>query len=157
MLGSGGIAPPFLTSALDGREWSASRPCLFTPGERAPGTHLIISWVCLRARLDVIKREQSFPCLESNAGRPARCYTDWAIWALNYTHKHTFRATVGFESVFPIFEWAKAKGDRFDLSLHVHGELHREREMVSVRENQCNSRWEFKGKSLHLLYKHSYY
>jgi hypothetical protein len=29
--GSGGIAPPFLTSALDGGEWLASRPCPFTP------------------------------------------------------------------------------------------------------------------------------
>jgi hypothetical protein len=30
-MGSGGIAPPFLISALDGGEWSASRPCRFTP------------------------------------------------------------------------------------------------------------------------------
>jgi hypothetical protein len=29
----------FLTSALDGGEWSASRPGLFTPRERDPGTH----------------------------------------------------------------------------------------------------------------------
>jgi hypothetical protein len=28
----------FLTSALAGGEWSASRPCRFTPGERAPGS-----------------------------------------------------------------------------------------------------------------------
>jgi hypothetical protein len=28
----------FLTSALAGGEWSASRPGRFTPGERAPGT-----------------------------------------------------------------------------------------------------------------------
>jgi hypothetical protein len=34
--GSGGIAPPFLTSTLDGDEWSASRPCRFTLRERAP-------------------------------------------------------------------------------------------------------------------------
>jgi hypothetical protein len=27
----------FLTSALDGGEWSAPRPCRFTPGERVPG------------------------------------------------------------------------------------------------------------------------
>jgi hypothetical protein len=26
----------FLTSALVGDEWSASRPCRFTPGERVP-------------------------------------------------------------------------------------------------------------------------
>jgi hypothetical protein len=29
--GSGGIAPPFLTSALDAGELSVSRPCRFTP------------------------------------------------------------------------------------------------------------------------------
>jgi hypothetical protein len=33
-----------LTSALDGGEWSASRPGRFTPRERAPGTH----WVGVR-------------------------------------------------------------------------------------------------------------
>jgi hypothetical protein len=31
----------FLTSVLAGREWSASRPGRFPPGERAPGTHQI--------------------------------------------------------------------------------------------------------------------
>jgi hypothetical protein len=30
--GSGGIAPPFLCSALDGGEWSTSRHCRFSPG-----------------------------------------------------------------------------------------------------------------------------
>jgi hypothetical protein len=39
--GSGGIAPHFLTSALDGGEWSASRPGRFTPRERTPRTHWI--------------------------------------------------------------------------------------------------------------------
>jgi hypothetical protein len=34
--GNGGIAPPFLTSALVGGEWSASRPSRFTPMEIAP-------------------------------------------------------------------------------------------------------------------------
>jgi hypothetical protein len=43
--GSGGIALSFLTSALDGSEWWASRPNRFTPGERAPGTHCIGGWV----------------------------------------------------------------------------------------------------------------
>jgi hypothetical protein len=33
--GSGGITPSFLTSVLDGGEWSASRLGRFTPGERA--------------------------------------------------------------------------------------------------------------------------
>jgi hypothetical protein len=31
----------FLTSALAGGEWSASRPGRFTPGERVPGIHWI--------------------------------------------------------------------------------------------------------------------
>jgi hypothetical protein len=35
----------FLTSALVGGEWSASRPSRFTPGERSPGTHWIGDWV----------------------------------------------------------------------------------------------------------------
>jgi hypothetical protein len=42
----------FLTSALAGGEWSASRPCRFTSGERAPGSHLIGGWVDPRAGLD---------------------------------------------------------------------------------------------------------
>jgi hypothetical protein len=34
----------FLTSALAGGEWSASRPCRFTPGERAPRINWIGDW-----------------------------------------------------------------------------------------------------------------
>jgi hypothetical protein len=35
MCGSGGIAPPFLTSALDEDEWSAPRPDRFVPRGRS--------------------------------------------------------------------------------------------------------------------------
>jgi hypothetical protein len=35
----------FLTSAVDGGEWSASRPGRFIPRERAPGTQWIGSWL----------------------------------------------------------------------------------------------------------------
>jgi hypothetical protein len=45
----------FLTSALVGDEWSASRPGRFTPGERAPGTHWIGGWVDPRAGLDDVE------------------------------------------------------------------------------------------------------
>jgi len=38
-MGSGGIAPRILNSALNGGEWSVSRPGLFNPGERARDTH----------------------------------------------------------------------------------------------------------------------
>jgi hypothetical protein len=40
-----------LTSALDGGEWSVSHSNLFTPRERAPGTHWIGGWVGHRAGL----------------------------------------------------------------------------------------------------------
>jgi hypothetical protein len=46
----------FLTSALAGGEWSASHPCHFTPGERAPGTHWIGSWVGPRTGLDDVEK-----------------------------------------------------------------------------------------------------
>jgi hypothetical protein len=45
-------APPLLTSALDGGEWSDSRHCCFTPGERYAGTLWIGGWVGSRAGLD---------------------------------------------------------------------------------------------------------
>jgi hypothetical protein len=64
-MGDGGIVPPFLTSTLDGGEWSAS-----TPGEIAPGTHWIGGWVSPRAGLGVVKKK-SYPCRDSNSGRPA--------------------------------------------------------------------------------------
>jgi hypothetical protein len=40
-MGNGGIAAPFLTSALDGDEWLASRPGRLIPCERTPDTHRI--------------------------------------------------------------------------------------------------------------------
>jgi hypothetical protein len=42
---SGRIGTPYLTSALDGGEWSVSRPGRFTTRERDPSTH----WVGLDA------------------------------------------------------------------------------------------------------------
>jgi hypothetical protein len=46
----------FLTSAVDGGEWSASLPGRFTPGERAAGTHWIAGWVGSRAGLDDMEK-----------------------------------------------------------------------------------------------------
>jgi hypothetical protein len=54
--GSGCIAPPFLTSALDRGEWSASRPSCFTPGEIAAGAHWIGGWVGAGAGMDVMEK-----------------------------------------------------------------------------------------------------
>jgi hypothetical protein len=42
----------FLTSALVGGEWSASRHCRFIPREKAPGNLWIGSWLGPTAGLD---------------------------------------------------------------------------------------------------------
>jgi hypothetical protein len=59
-----------LTSALDGDEWSASRPGRFIPRERAPGTHWIGGWVGPRAVLDAVMRKILSPRRESNPRTP---------------------------------------------------------------------------------------
>jgi hypothetical protein len=46
-----------LSSALDGREWSALRPGRFTPRERAPGTHWIEG--CIRNGNKIMTSELS--------------------------------------------------------------------------------------------------
>jgi hypothetical protein len=45
--------------ALVGGDWSASRPCLFAPGETAPsGTHWIGGWVVPRAGLNFMEEDK---------------------------------------------------------------------------------------------------
>jgi hypothetical protein len=48
----------FLTSALAGGEWSASRAGRFIPGERASGTHWIGGRVGPRVRLDDVDKRK---------------------------------------------------------------------------------------------------
>jgi hypothetical protein len=55
---SGGIAPPFLTSALDGDEWPVSRSCRFIPGEIAPDTHWRGGWVHINADLVAVGKRK---------------------------------------------------------------------------------------------------
>jgi hypothetical protein len=65
----------FLTSALVGGEWSASRPGRFTPEEKAPGTYWIRGWVDPRAGLDNMEKGKflTLPGLEPQPlSRPAR-------------------------------------------------------------------------------------
>jgi hypothetical protein len=50
----------FLTSALVGGEWSASRPGHSTPEEIAPDTHWIGGWVGPRVDLDDVERRNFF-------------------------------------------------------------------------------------------------
>jgi hypothetical protein len=77
-----------LASALDGCDWSVSRPGRFTPRERVPSTYWIGTWVGPRAVLDVmVKRKIPSPLRESKPRTPivqpvAQHYTDLAITAL---------------------------------------------------------------------------
>jgi hypothetical protein len=64
-----------ITSVLVGGEWSASRPCRFTPGERTPSTLWIGGWVDPRAGLDDVEKRKflTLPGLELRPlARPAR-------------------------------------------------------------------------------------
>jgi hypothetical protein len=59
--GIGGIALSYLTSALDGVEWSDSRPAPLAPGKEPPGTHWIGAWVGLRAGLNAMEKRKTLP------------------------------------------------------------------------------------------------
>jgi hypothetical protein len=48
----------FLTSILVEDDWTASRPCRFTPGERASGTPWIGGWADSRAGLDDVDKRK---------------------------------------------------------------------------------------------------
>jgi hypothetical protein len=50
--GSGDIAPPFFTSAVDGNKRSASLTGRFALKETSPDTHWIGGWVGLSSSLD---------------------------------------------------------------------------------------------------------
>jgi hypothetical protein len=64
----------FLTLALVGGEWLASRPCSFIPAERDPGTHWIAGCMGPTAGLDDVEKRKflTLPGLElPPSGRPA--------------------------------------------------------------------------------------
>jgi hypothetical protein len=61
------IAPPFLTLAVDGGEWSASRPCRFTTS-----THCVEGWATQKNHVPAGNRTQVYQLV-------TRRYTDRAI------------------------------------------------------------------------------
>jgi hypothetical protein len=67
-MGSGIIAPSFLTLALDGGEWLALCPSRFTTRERSPGTFWKGGCVGPVAGLDDVEKRNILPCRESNSG-----------------------------------------------------------------------------------------
>jgi hypothetical protein len=79
------ISTHSLTSAIDGGEWSDSRPGRFTPRERAPGTPWIGGWVSPTTVLDtVMKRKIPSPRRESNPSTPDRPALSPALYRLSY-------------------------------------------------------------------------
>jgi hypothetical protein len=79
------MTSPFLTSALDGGEWSASSPGRFTPG-----THWIGGWLGPRAGLHAAEKRifLTLPGLEFRPlGRPARSQS---LYRLSYHGSRTY-------------------------------------------------------------------
>jgi hypothetical protein len=61
----------FLTSALAGGKWPASRPSRFTPRERAPGTNWIGDWASLRTDLDDEEKNNAHTGVRTLTLRPS--------------------------------------------------------------------------------------
>jgi hypothetical protein len=109
----------FLTLALDGGEWSASRTGRFTPRERAPCTHWIGGWVGPRAVLDVVAyRKIPSPRRESNPRTPivqpvAQRYTNWVITAYRRIVERRYRSTHFLTLAVDGGEWSASGPGRF--------------------------------------------
>jgi hypothetical protein len=75
----------FLTSALVGGEWSASRLDCFTPEEKAPCTHWIGDCVDLRANMDDVEKRK-FLTPQGLELRPlGRSLRSQSLYRLRYT------------------------------------------------------------------------
>jgi hypothetical protein len=85
----------FLTSILDGGEWSASRPGrALPPGKEPPGTHWIGGWVGPRAGLDAQARRKILClCRGSNPDLPVHSQT---LYCLSYRGS----GLLGYDVVF---------------------------------------------------------
>jgi hypothetical protein len=79
--GSGGVAPPILTSALDGGEWSASWSDSFNLRERAQSIHLSGGCLGPRVSLDAVEKRKILHCQESNSNYPEHCLS---LYLLSY-------------------------------------------------------------------------
>jgi hypothetical protein len=77
------MAPPFLSSALDGGEWSASRIGQFIPAETAPGLDFMEKTLLHpagneprlfgREARSVVARPTELPRLRHNSFRTVKC------------------------------------------------------------------------------------
>jgi hypothetical protein len=93
MGGREGIAPPFLTPALD-VEWSASRPCRITPG-----IHWIGGWVGPTVSLDAVEKRKILHCRELNAGTRARSPSLYRLRVL-YNCKGIKKSVTNLQAIY---------------------------------------------------------
>jgi len=66
-----------LTSALDGGEWSASRPDRFTSRERDPDAHWLGGWMGPRAGMEAVVRTRT-PDHPARKGKSDRLFVLYA-------------------------------------------------------------------------------
>jgi hypothetical protein len=103
-----------LTSALDGGDWSATRPGRFTPGETAPGTHYTGVWLGPRAGLYVMEK------IKISAIKPRSC--SLSLYRLSYlgSHKppgsHWIYGWVGLSAGVDVTEKRKIAWPRRELN-----------------------------------------
>jgi hypothetical protein len=103
----------FLTSVLAGGEWSVSRPCRFTPGERAAGTHWIRDWVDPRVSLDNVEKRRflTLPGLELRPlGRPSRSQS---LYRLSYPGSFTNAVSLSKGARYTHWIWG-SHGSEYD-------------------------------------------
>jgi hypothetical protein len=105
-----GIATPFLTSALGGGEWSASRLSHFIRRERAPCTHRIGGWVDPRTSLDTGVVKNLLPLLRipgHPVGSPSlhrlNCPGLWKLFLGLITYAPNHEDIWGSGSIAPSF------------------------------------------------------
>jgi hypothetical protein len=105
----------FLTSALVGGEWSASRPCRFTPEERAPGTYWIRGWVGPIGGMDNVGKRKllALPGSEFRPlGHPARSQL---LYRLRYPGSHNSNNNNNNQE---LVQWATNGGRTTWIQLH---------------------------------------
>jgi hypothetical protein len=86
-MGDGGIAPPFLTLAPHGSEWSVSRPDCYTGG-KSPRYLMDTGLGGYRAGSDAVEiTKLTYPCRESNPG-PSSTWTVATPTEVSRFHKN---------------------------------------------------------------------
>jgi hypothetical protein len=97
----------FSTSALDGGEWSASRPCrALPPGKRPPvPTVQETGWTPEPVWTQRLEEKSFRLCLGSNLDHPlvqpvVRHYTGWATWLTHCLFRITINSEFLFSEIF---------------------------------------------------------